>query len=111
MAILSRDDFIKQIQARVGDSTTDDDLKFIEDMTDTYNDLFDKGSSGDKEDWKTRYEENDKMWREKYRDRFFSGSTDTDALPVPPTPEKDPEETKAEEITVNDLFTTADKKE
>lgn len=111
MAILSREDFFSKLQARIGQDTSDEAIQLLEDMTDTYNDLVNKGSNSDTEDWKARYEENDKMWREKYRDRFFSGSTDAEPLPEPPVPEKSEEETRAETITVNDLFTTADKKE
>lgn len=107
MAILSRDDFIKKIQEKIGDSTSDEDIKFLEDMTDTYNDLVDKGTEKDSEDWKQKYEDNDKMWRQKYRDRFFSSSTDVDPLPEPKEPEPDPETEKAEQISVKDLFTNA----
>ena len=30
----------------------------------------------DETDWKSKYEENDKQWREKYRDRFFNADGD-----------------------------------
>lgn len=68
MAVLSKEDFINLIKERTKDSTDDDTLKFIEDATDTINSLPDS----DGEDWKTKYEDNDKMWRQKYKDRFFS---------------------------------------
>lgn len=112
MAILKREDFINKLKARIGDDTSDDSLQFIEDMTDTYDDLSKNKGTGDTTDWKSMYEENDKMWRQKYRDRFFAPSnTDTD--PINPATEdtKSEEEIKAEQITVNDLFTAADKKE
>ena len=68
MAVLSKEDFLNLIKERTKDSTDDDTLKFIEDATDTINSL----SDTDGEDWKTKYEDNDKMWRQKYKDRFFS---------------------------------------
>lgn len=68
MAVLSKEVFLNLIKERTKDSTDDDTLKFIEDATDTINSLFDT----DSEDWKTKYEDNDKMWRQKYKDRFFS---------------------------------------
>lgn len=68
MAVLSKEDFLNLIKERTKDSTDDDTLKFIEDVTDTINSL----SETDGEDWKTKYEDNDKMWRQKYKDRFFS---------------------------------------
>ena len=68
MAVLSKEDFLNLIKERTQDSTDDETLKFIEDATDTINSL----SNGGSEDWKTKYEENDKAWREKYKERFFS---------------------------------------
>ena len=101
MAILSRDDFFNAIKARIGDDTSDDAIKFIEDVTDTYNAL-DKDNSG--EDWEKRYNENDKMWREKYRARFFDSETKDDPTDIPEVEKKDPEQERAESISINDLF-------
>lgn len=100
MAILSKDDFMKRLQERVGDDTSDEALTFIEDMTDTFNDLETK-SSGNNEEWKTKYNELDKTWREKYQARFFNSETT-------PADVKDEQEDDvkddAEEKTFNDLF-------
>lgn len=68
MAVLSKEDFLNLIKERTKDNTDDDTLKFIEDATDTINSL----SNTDGEDWKAKYEDNDKMWRQKYKERFFS---------------------------------------
>lgn len=104
MAILSKDDFFKKIQGIVGDDKTDDSIKFIEDMTDTYNDLV--GKQGDGEDWKAKYEENDKMWRERYTSRFFDTEVKAEPLPTPKIEEKTEEEVRAETVQIKDLFTT-----
>lgn len=77
MAVLTRDDLMSQVQAHFGEATDDASLQFIEDISDTIKDLEDK-AKGDGEDWKTKYEENDKAWREKYRERFFSSSNKDD---------------------------------
>lgn len=78
MAILSKEDFFTAIKTRVGDDVSDDAMKFIEDITDTYNSLTETSEKGDGEDWKTKYEELDKSWREKYKARFFeSGNTNS----------------------------------
>ena len=69
MAVRTTDEILESIKTRVGDSTEDADLEFLEDVTDTLSDL--KSKSEGQEDWKAKYEENDKQWREKYRDRFF----------------------------------------
>ena len=69
MAVRTTEEILESIKTRVGDSTEDADLKFLEDVTDTLSDQ--RSTSEGQEDWKTKYEENDKQWREKYRDRFF----------------------------------------
>ena len=69
MAVCTPEEILESIKTRVGDSTEDADLKFLEDVTDTLSEL--KSKTENQEDWKTKYEENDKRWREKYRDRFF----------------------------------------
>ena len=73
MAVLSRDDFMARINERVGDDNSDDALSFIEDMTDTFDDL---SSSNNADEWEKKYNELDKMWREKYKARFMSPGTD-----------------------------------
>jgi len=74
MAVLSREDYLTRIQGIIGEDTSDEAMAFIEDMTDTFDNNM---QSGDGEDWKAKYEENDKSWREKYKARFFSGGEDT----------------------------------
>ena len=94
MAVRTTEEILESIKTRVGDSTEDADLEFLEDVTDTLSDL--KSKSEGQEDWKTKYEENDKQWREKYRDRFFE-KKDPD---LDPDPESEPEAPK----TFEDLF-------
>lgn len=103
MAKLNRDDFFKRIHERMPDVTSEEDISFLEDMTDTYNDLENRALN-DSEDWKRKYEENDRSWREKYKHRFFNGGDRA----VPPMSKKEKEEEdqiSPEEITVEDLFT------
>lgn len=70
MAVRTINEILESVKTRVGDSTEDADIEFIEDVSDTLNDLSSKASR--QEDWKTKYEENDRTWREKYKERFFS---------------------------------------
>ena len=65
MAVRSYDDLLDMIKNRIGEDTSDESITLIEDFTDTYNSLTDG------ENWKTKYEENDAMWRKKYKERFF----------------------------------------
>lgn len=71
---LTEEQFLTTLNKKVGESSTEEDLKFLEDMTDTYKELSEK-SKPDGEDWKAKYEENDSTWRKKYHDRFFSGTS------------------------------------
>ena len=99
MAILSRDDFFARLHERLGDDTTDESIAFLEDMTDTYNDL-EKRSKGDGVDWEKKYHELDESWKKRYRHRFFSGG-DTS---VPNNDNNKEDEFDSETVTVEDLF-------
>lgn len=75
MAVKSREELMAQISARIGSDTSDEAISFMEDVTDTLNDLEQK-ATGDGTDWKAKYESNDKEWREKYIARFSGASED-----------------------------------
>lgn len=75
MPILNRDEFLDKIKGYIGENSDDKSLTFLEDMTDTYDNL--AKLSTEAANWKSKYEENDKTWRDKYRDRFYN--TDRDA--------------------------------
>lgn len=118
MCVLSREELLNKINTILGDnSTTDDGLSLIEDITDTYNDLASKGNT----DWEKRYNENDKAWREKYRARFMSPTDSDKGGNSPKDNDKDipldegEEKEKLEALTYDKLFTTKssndDKKE
>ena len=96
MAIKSKDEILEQIQARFGEDTSDETISFLEDVTDTFTDL-ETRASGDGVDWKAKYEQNDKDWRQRYHDRFFS------AEPAPdPDPEPEPDDNTPK--TYDELF-------
>ena len=96
MAVKSTEEIMTLIKDRFGDDTSDETLAFLEDISDTFNDLETK-ASGDGEDWKAKYEQNDKEWREKYKERFFSKE---------PTPNQDPDPEPEDNSpkTFDDLF-------
>lgn len=100
MAILSRDDFFARLHERLADDTSDESISFLEDMTDTYNDL-ERRSKGDGVDWEKKYHDLDESWKKRYRHRFFTGG-DTGV----PESNKDTieDEYNAETVTVDDLF-------
>ena len=69
MGVVTRDELIERVVSKMGEDTkTDEDIKLIEDLTDT----FDEYERRVGEDWKTKFEENDKMWRDKYVARFMN---------------------------------------
>ena len=76
MAVLEREKFFEAVQGRIGEDTSDEAITFIEDMTDTYNDLEAK-AAGDGVDWKQRYEELDEKWKKKYSQRRTGTGTCT----------------------------------
>lgn len=69
MAVRTRDEILESLRARIGDSTDDDTLALLEDVTDTLSDYETRVS--DSTNWKEKYETNDAEWRQRYRDRFF----------------------------------------
>ena len=74
MAILTKEQLMESIKNRVGEDTSDEALAFIENVNDTIESM-----TTDKNiDWKTKYEENDAAWRQKYKDRFFNSSSEDD---------------------------------
>lgn len=78
MAVLSKEDFLSRINERIGDDNSDEAIAFMEDMSDTYEDMANKIT--DSTDWKKKYEENDKAWRDKYKERFTSSHNEDEDL-------------------------------
>ena len=70
MSKLTKEEFMNALRTIIGDSTADEDLNFLKDMNDTYDEL--EKASQDTTDWKTKYEENDASWRQRYKDTFFN---------------------------------------
>lgn len=97
---LNREDFFKRIHDRMPDVTSDEDISFLEDMTDTYNAL-ERKSKVDGIDWEQRAKDIDNAWREKYKHRFFNGG-DRD-VPIYPSRQTE-DDISAKTITVEDLF-------
>lgn len=99
MAVKTKDELIQAVVTRIGEDSSDEAIALIEDVTDTLND-FEIKSNGDGEDWKSKYDELDKMWREKYISRFSDGE------PKSEQETKEPEDDVEgdEPMTYDDLF-------
>ena len=91
MSKLTKEEFMNALKTIIGDSTADEDLNFLKDMIDTYDEL--EKASQDTTDWKSKYEENDANWRQRYKETFFNkpdenyddGKTDYDKAEKPLT--------------------------
>ena len=92
MVIDTREEFLKRIGEKIGDS--DEDIAFLEDMTDTYDSL---QSASDQETIQRLTAENDEL-RKKYRERFFKPA---DSTKDDPDDDDDPEKILS---SFDDLF-------
>lgn len=91
MAKLTKDELIEKVRTYVGDRTDDETIELIENISDSID-------SSDADEWKQKFEENDKMWRDKYISRFLDKKEDE-----PDTPTEHEEEEK-EYNSFEDLF-------
>lgn len=106
MSILNREEFFARLDTRLANDTSDDGIAFLEDMTDTYNDL-ERKASGDGVDWESKYKELDESWKKRYRHRFFSGGGNEMFVEG----EKEAvDDYSPEDIKVDDLFTVKEEK-
>lgn len=95
MSIVSKEVLIKRLSEKFGDDNSDEVIQLTEDLSDTLNDF--DSRINDTEDWKTKFEENDNMWRKKYKDRFLESSGNDNE-----SHEQDDDENTS--VTFNDLF-------
>ena len=102
MAVRTKDELLEIIKGKIGDDSSDETISFLEDITDTLSDYEEKVTKSDEEDWKTKYEENDKMWREKYRERFFSKEVEKE--------DEDFSEDEVKSLSYDDLFEEKEEK-
>ena len=94
MSILTKEEMLTKIRQIAGDQEASDiALELYDDVEDTYTSFSTEIPAG--EDWKTKYEENDKAWRERYKNRFFNRNDDE---------KLDGVITNAKTITIDDLF-------
>ena len=100
MAVKSREDLFASMNTIIGDRNDDQALEFIQDMSDT----FDNMQSNSGEYTKEKFDALDASWRQRYRERFFSGSNEKDEEFIKPNQQKEQEEKREETIQINDLF-------
>lgn len=91
MAKLSKDELIEKVRKYVGDRNDDETIEIIEDISDSI-------ESSEVDEWKKKYEENDKMWRDRYISRFVEKKEDEVDTPT------EHEEEEKEYESFEDLF-------
>lgn len=98
MAKLEREAFLERIKSKIGETPSDDDISFLEDMTDTFD-----GFSGTftQSDIDSAVKAKDDEWRKKYTERFF----DTGSKPDNNKGCSGEDDDTAENITIEDLYT------
>lgn len=100
--ILSRDEFFNRVSEFVGDRSDDTAINFIEDMSETFDDMERRIADGGEADYKRQLEENDRVWRERYKARFFNGKSS--GYKRVETTEIDDSGNMKENITIDELF-------
>lgn len=63
MAVKNVDELLIAAKQFLGDNESDEAIAFLEDIKDSY--------KRDTVNWEDKYNELDKMWRKKYKERFF----------------------------------------
>lgn len=91
MAKLSKDELLEKVKKYVGDRTDDATIEIIEDISDSID-------SSDADEWKKKFEDNNKMWRDKYISRFIEKKEDELDTPT------EHEEEEKEYNSFDDLF-------
>lgn len=79
--IKSKDEIIAEVNRLIGEEASDDVLAILENVTDTMEDY--ERRIAESGDWKAKFDENDRAWRDRYRERFVSpGTTDVESIDV-----------------------------
>ena len=94
----TKTELMERAKAIIGDNTSDEAIALLEDISDSFD------ADKDTTDWKAKYEENDKMWRDKYTSRFFDGAPDETVVKKQEQEDEQTKEDDAEDITIDDLF-------
>lgn len=97
MAVKSITEIMSALSERLGEQADDATLEFIGDLQDTLTDF--ETRTSDQTKWKEKYEQNDAAWRQKYKQRFFSGDGASQ-------PDEDDDDDEPKPLRFEDLFTT-----
>ena len=96
MAVKPLADILASVNTLIGENTSDEALTLIEDITDSFNDAVNSNTEYTKE----KYEELDRSWRERYKERFLSGDKSLD----PKEEDDDTDDERPKTYKYEDLF-------
>ena len=100
MAVKSVQDLMTNLNTILGERDDDEALEFMQDLSDTFNDM-----SSHKGDYtQEQYDELDSKWRKRYRERFFSGTANTDDESGATDDSNDGNEDRSTSVQIRDLF-------
>lgn len=101
MAILQKEEFMRKLHARIGTATDDESISFVEDMSDTYNDLERRVNENSSVDWEKKCKEIDDSWRARYLHRFQTGF---DSMTPNHGENSQEEERRPEDVKITDVL-------
>lgn len=97
MAVLTKDELTRMLADRFADTEDENDIAFMENITDTFDDLQTNANVTQLQELQDKYS----ALQKKYRDRFFNSSaSDSDEDLIEPTSDPEPKIMK-----FDDLFT------
>ena len=99
MPYLDREEYLNAIKNKVGEDESDETLAFIANMTDTYDELTNRNKGYD--DLETKYNN----LKKEYKDRFFSGGSETDTI-IESEEETESDKEDEKVLTYENLFKT-----
>lgn len=82
MAVKTKDELMTTLKDFLGDNTSDEAIALVQDISDTLGD----SNAQTVAELRQQLVDQDNSWRKKYRDTFFSGTSDKDEEEKPTRP-------------------------
>lgn len=113
MPKLTKEDYKERFSKFFGESPDDNALSFMEDLTDTLEELYNNSGNNNAKYTEEQYKELDAKWRKKYTERFYSNTKDKEQEKREKEEEQEEkaaeEQERLEKITIDDLFENTSK--
>ncbi len=103
MGVKNKEEILSQISALLSENNSDEAIAFIEDISDTIDD-YEIKVKGDGVDWKSKYNELDNSWREKYKARFTNPTENIESKEEEKYEEDTTDDNEQKSMNYEDLF-------